>query len=117
MTNSEFIKLVLSKNPGMFQDDVRKIVKFVFTNIKEAIETGESILIPGVGTIYLQFKEGKTGWRNPFTGEVKDVEGKVKLRFRPNKRLQDHLTETMRDMFETGSVDLDYNIDEESLSV
>lgn len=119
MTTNDFIQLILKNNPGMIQDDVRKIVRLVFRNVKEAIKTGESILIPGVGTIYPQFKEGRKNWRNPFNGEIGELQSRVRLKFRANRSMQAHLTENMIDMFSSNNDDgfelMDF--DEESLSV
>ena len=100
MTTNEFVQLILTNNPGMIQDDVRKIVRLVFSSVKEAIRTGESVLIPGVGTLYLQFKRGRKDWRNPFNGEIGELQSKIKLKFRANKAMQSYLTENMTDMFE-----------------
>lgn len=99
MTNQEFVRLIMQQNPGMFRDDVWKIVQLVFEGMRKAISTGESLLIPGLGTIYPEFLEPKE-WKSPFNGEVKYLNKRVRLRFRPSKKMERHLTETLLGVFD-----------------
>jgi nucleoid DNA-binding protein len=94
MTNKDFIRIIMRQNPSMFRDDIWKIVQLVFKGMREAIGTGESLLVPGLGTIYPAFVDAKE-WKSPFDGEVKQLGKQVKLRFRPSKQMERHLTEKL----------------------
>lgn len=104
MTNKDFVRLIMKQNPGMFRDDVWKIVQLVFDGMREAIGTGESLLIPGLGTIYPEFLDAKE-WKSPFNGEVKTLDKRVRLRFRPSKKMERHLTEKLLGVFDGTEVE------------
>lgn len=96
MTNRDFIKYLMHLHPGMFRDDVQKMVQVVFSGMRSALALGESINIPGLGTISPEFVEQKgTYWVNPATGEETELQDKFRLRFSGSRKFEQELTNKM----------------------
>jgi nucleoid DNA-binding protein len=96
MTNRDFVKHIMKAYPGTVREDIRKMVCIVFQCMRSALVTGESLSIPDLGTFSPEFVEqrGKS-WKNPLTGEIQELQDKVRLRFRASKRFEKHLTGIM----------------------
>ena len=75
------------KNNKYLLKDVHAITSLVFEEMAAILERGEKIEIRGFGTFSVQFREGRTGVRNPKTGEVFDCEPHSVVVFRPGKVL------------------------------
>jgi nucleoid DNA-binding protein len=97
MTNIEFVRLMMRQNPGMLRDDAWKITQLVFAGLREAIGTGESLIIPGIGTLYPEFLEERELKSNlpKLKGRTGTVPPCVKLRFRASKKMERHLTKKL----------------------
>ena len=75
------------KNNKYLLKDVHAITSLVFEEMAAILERGEKIEIRGFGTFSVQFREGRTGVRNPKTGEVFDCEPHSVVVFHPGKVL------------------------------
>jgi len=60
--------------------------------LKDQMVSGESLLIPGVGTFSIQHKAARLG-RNPQTGETIEIPAKKLVKFKATKTLSDAVNE------------------------
>jgi nucleoid DNA-binding protein len=96
MTNREFIKHLMKTNPGLFRDDAQRIVQIVFSGMRSVLIHGESLNIPGLGTLSPEYVDQKgTTWTNPATGEVQKLDDKFRLRFVGSRKFEKALTDKM----------------------
>jgi nucleoid DNA-binding protein len=95
MTNKEFVKHIMAMYPGMLRDDVQKIVHIVFNGMRSALSTGDSLNIPGLGTMSPEFINKTQKIKSGLTGEEHEVGPRVRLRFRSSKKFEQHLTERL----------------------
>jgi nucleoid DNA-binding protein len=98
MMKAQFIKFMCDRHPGMYKEDVRKIVDVVFEGVKAAIATGDNFYLPGVGIFYPFYKRyegGKCQWKSPGTGEVYEIKDKVQLKFRASRSFERFLSEKL----------------------
>ncbi len=69
-----------------------RIVEFFFDHIKDALVTGEDVLISGFGKFYLIDKKIRKG-RNPATGEDLMLDARRIISFRTAGKLKKKLNE------------------------
>lgn len=93
MTNREFILHITKQHPGMFQEDVGKMIQVVFHGLRTAIANGESLLIPGLGTLYPEFVEPRM--KTLPSGERRLLDEKVRVRFKASRKFERKLTEEL----------------------
>lgn len=93
MTNKEFVRHIMDMHPGMLRDDVQKIVHIVFKSMRSALSTGDSLNIPGLGTLYPDFVSETRTIKSGLTGEEHEVGPRVRLKFRSSKKFEQHLTQ------------------------
>ena len=110
MTVEGMINLMVEKNPGMYKEDLKKIVALVLDGMREVIKRGDSLTLTGIGVVHPKFVEGQEVWKNPYTGRHEVLERRVVLAFRPYKKFQDYLTDRMAGEFSTESFGLDEGI-------
>ncbi|MBS7788966.1 HU family DNA-binding protein [Roseococcus sp. SDR] len=62
----------IAESTQVSRRDVKKVVSALFSSIKEAVEAGQKVNVPGLGAF--QLKERAAGEKvNPKTGETKAV--------------------------------------------
>ena len=64
------------------------VVDAVFGVLREALENGEEVRIPGFGTFATRSRPARTG-RNPRTGESLSIQASTAPVFKPGKALKD----------------------------
>lgn len=97
MIMREFVKHIMAIYPGSCRDDVYKMIQIVFRGLRSAISSGETVCIPGLGILFPVYIEQKgKKWKTP-QGDIVDLQDKIKVRFRPSKRFEKHLTELFMD--------------------
>lgn len=90
MIRSELIQKVADENPHLYQRDVERIVNTIFTEISNALASGNRVELRGFGAFSVKKREARVG-RNPRTGESVDVEEKCVPFFKTGKLLRDRL--------------------------
>ncbi len=90
MTKSQLIEVISENNPNLSKKDIEFIVNSVFSNIKEALSSGDKVEIRGFGSFKIREKKGKIG-RNPKTGEQVEVPPKKVPYFKPGKEIKETL--------------------------
>lgn len=75
------------KNSDHMLKDIHSISDLFFSEMFQALERGETIEIRGFGTFSVQFRKGRTGMRNPKTGELVNTVDHSVVVFRPGKIL------------------------------
>jgi len=90
MTKSQLIEIISENNPNLSKKDIEFIVNNVFSNIKEALSSGDKVEIRGFGSFKIREKKGKIG-RNPKTGEQVEVPPKKVPYFKPGKEIKETL--------------------------
>ncbi len=90
MIRSELIQKVADENPHLYQRDVERIVNTIFTEISNALASGNRVELRGFGAFSVKKREARVG-RNPRTGESVEVEEKCVPFFKTGKLLRDRL--------------------------
>ncbi|MFO7757506.1 MAG: integration host factor subunit beta [Roseovarius sp.] len=90
MIRSELIQKIAEENPHLVQQDVAKIVNTIFSEITEALASGNRVELRGFGAFSVKKRDARTG-RNPRTGESVQVDQKYVPFFKTGKLLRDRL--------------------------
>lgn len=77
-------KLKLSKR------DIIVLVELFFEEVRQALESGESVKLSGFGNFYLRNKNKRPG-RNPKTGEDIPITARRVVTFRPGQKLKNRI--------------------------
>jgi integration host factor subunit alpha len=72
---------------GLPKKDSETAVEMVLGLIKENLERGEKVKIPGFGTFVVREKKARRG-RNPQTGEEIEIPARRSLSFKPSVSLK-----------------------------
>ena len=87
MSRTKLIKKLKEKNPKLNQSRIRNCNKYFFKNCFEALIKGNSLEIRGLGRWYLKKLKENFNARNPATNELIYKPERVKVRFKPSKKL------------------------------
>ncbi len=90
MIRSELIQKIADENPHLYQRDVERIVNTVFSEITDAMASGNRVELRGFGAFSVKKRDARLG-RNPRTGESVAVEEKHVPFFKTGKLLRDRL--------------------------
>ena len=90
-TKKELIDSICLKHGFTIMQSSR-IVEFFFDRIKDALVTGEDVLISGFGKFYLIDKKIRKG-RNPATGEDLMLDARRIISFKSSGKLKKKLNE------------------------
>lgn len=90
MIRSELIQKIAEENPHLVQRDVERIVNTVFSEITDALASGNRVELRGFGAFSVKKRDARIG-RNPRTGESVHVEEKFVPFFKTGKLLRDRL--------------------------
>ena len=80
----------LSRKIGASQGQATELVDLVFRLLRDTMETGEEVLIQGLGHFAIKDKAPWTG-RDPQTGESIGIDGKRTVAFKVSKSLKDDI--------------------------
>ncbi len=92
MTKAELVKNVAMQEAWYTQPDIDRIVNAVFTEIADALASGEKYTQPGFGTFVPVDRAARLN-HNPSTGEAIQSEAYVDVKFRVAKQLKETLNE------------------------
>jgi len=87
---SELIQKISEENPHLVQQDVARIVNTIFSEITEALASGNRVELRGFGAFSVKKRDARVG-RNPRTGESVQVDQKYVPFFKTGKLLRDRL--------------------------
>jgi integration host factor subunit beta len=90
MIRSELIQKISEENPHLVQQDVARIVNTIFSEITEALASGNRVELRGFGAFSVKSRDARIG-RNPRTGESVQVDQKYVPFFKTGKLLRDRL--------------------------
>lgn len=86
MTFNDFVKIIAEEN-NISKDQSRKMIKSVFSNIKDVVSVGDNILIPDFARFKVIKKNARTG-TNLVTNERIQIPPKIAVKFVPTKLLE-----------------------------
>jgi integration host factor subunit alpha len=87
MTKNDLIEAVCHKLDQHSKKDAQDVVETVINLIKDRLEQGESIKLPGFGNFSVREKRSRVG-RNPKTGEGVEIAARKVISFKPSAILR-----------------------------
>ena len=87
MSRTRLIKQLKVKNPKLNKSELETIIDTFSQSIKNSLEKGNAIEIRGLGRWYLKRLKENFNARNPKTNELIYKPERVKIRFKPSKKL------------------------------
>lgn len=84
----DLIEAVSQNVEGVSKKQGEDAVRAVFDAIKEHLENGDSVQIPGFGRFSISERAARTG-RNPATGETIQIAASKNVRFKAGKDLKE----------------------------
>ncbi|RKY41335.1 MAG: integration host factor subunit beta [Candidatus Omnitrophota bacterium] len=86
MTKKDLV-LKVSKNTGIKQVTVKKIIEELFSAMMEALKSKERIELRNFGVFYFKKRKAKIG-RNPKTKEIVPIPPRQIIVFKPGRKLK-----------------------------
>ena len=93
MSRKKLIKQLKEKNPHLNQSEIETIIDIFSKNISNSLEKGNSIEIRGLGRFYVKKLKENFNARNPSTNELIYKPERIKVRFKPAKKLKQIINE------------------------
>ena len=93
MSRKRLIKQLKEKNPELNQSELEKVIDITITNMSKALQKGNSIEIRGLGRWYCKKLKENFNARNPATNELIYKPERLKIRFKPAKKLKKIINE------------------------
>ena len=87
MSRSKLIKQLKEKNTRLSQSEIEKLIDLFSESIADALKKGKQVEIRGFGRWYCKKLKENFNARNPATNELLYKPERVKVRFRPSKKL------------------------------
>ena len=87
MTKAEIVEIV-QQRVDLSKKDSAEVVDNLFEIIRERLEQGEDIKLPGFGNFLVREKNQRIG-RNPKTGEAVTITARKVISFKPSQILRD----------------------------
>ena len=88
MSREKLIKQLKKKNPQLNQSEIETVISTFSQNITKTLKKGNSVEIRGFGRFYTKKLKENFNARNPATNELIYKPERVKVRFRPAKKLK-----------------------------
>ena len=88
MSRKKLIKQLKEKNSHLNQSEIETIIDIFSKNISNSLEKGNSIEIRGLGRFYIKKLKENFYARNPATNKLIYKPERIKVRFRPAKKLK-----------------------------
>ena len=88
MSKKKLIKQLKEKNPHLNQSEIETVINTFSQNITETLKKGNSVEIRGFGRFYTKKLKENFNARNPATNKLIYKPERVKVRFRPAKKLK-----------------------------
>jgi len=93
LSRSKLIKQLKEKNPRLNQSEIEKIIDLFSKSIADALKKGKPVEIRGFGRWYCKKLKENFNARNPATNKLFYKPERVKVRFRPSKKLRKIINE------------------------
>ncbi len=88
MSKKKLIKQLKEKNPHLNQSEIETVINTFSQNITVTLKKGNSVEIRGFGRFYTKKLKENFNARNPATNKLIYKPERVKVRFRPAKKLK-----------------------------
>jgi nucleoid DNA-binding protein len=88
LSKKKLIKQLKEKNPHLNQSEIETVINTFSQNITETLKKGNSVEIRGFGRFYTKKLKENFNARNPATNKLIYKPERVKVRFRPAKKLK-----------------------------
>ena len=93
MSREKLIKKLKEKNPQLSQPEIETIINIFSQNIIDSLKIGRPVVIRGLGRLYIKKLKENFNARNPATNELIYKPERIKVRFRPAKKLKKIINE------------------------
>ncbi len=93
MSREKLIKQLKKKNSQLSQTEIETIINIFSQNILKSLKSGNSIEIRGLGRLYIKRLKENFNARNPATNELIYKPERIKVRFKPAKKLKKIINE------------------------
>ena len=93
MSRKRLIKQLKEKNPVLNLSELEKVIDIITTNMSNTLQKGNTIEIRGLGRWYCKKLKENFNARNPATNELIYKPERVKIRFKPAKKLKKIINE------------------------
>ena len=93
MSREKLIKQLKDKNSHLNQSEIETIIDIFSKNISNALEKANSVEIRGFGRFCIKKLKENFSARNPSTNEIIYKPERMKVRFRPAKKLKQIINE------------------------
>ena len=88
MSREKLIKKLKEKNPQLSHPEIEAIINIFSQNIVRSWKSGNPVEIRGLGRLYIKKLKENFNARNPATNELIYKPERIKIRFRPAKKLK-----------------------------
>ena len=88
MSREKLIKKLKEKNPQLSQPEIETIINIFSQNIIDSLKIGRPVVIRGLGRLYIKKLKENFNARNPATNELIYKPERIKIRFKPAKKLK-----------------------------
>tara|TARA_B100000900_G_C20215512_1_gene567680 strand:- start:253 stop:534 length:282 start_codon:yes stop_codon:yes gene_type:complete len=88
LSKKKLIKQLKEKNPPLNQSEIETVINTFSQNITETLKKGNSVEIRGFGRFFTKKLKENFNARNPATNKLIYKPERVKVRFRPAKKLK-----------------------------
>ena len=93
MSREKLIKQLKEKNSQLNQSEIEDIINIFSQNISKSLKKGNSVEIRGFGRLYIKRLKESFNARNPATNELIYKPERIKIRFKPAKKLKKIINE------------------------
>ena len=93
MSRRKLINQLKEKNPKLNHSEIETIIDLFSKSISEALKNGHNVEIRGLGRWHLKELKENFNARNPLTNELIYKPKRVKIRFKPSKKLNKIINE------------------------
>tara|TARA_B100000963_G_C22404765_1_gene570526 strand:+ start:344 stop:625 length:282 start_codon:yes stop_codon:yes gene_type:complete len=93
LSREKLIKQLKEKNSQLNQSEIEDIINIFSQNISKSLKKGNSVEIRGFGRLYIKRLKESFNARNPATNELIYKPERIKIRFRPAKKLKQIINE------------------------
>ena len=93
MSREKLIKKLKEKNPQLSQPEIEAIINIFSQNIIRSLKSANPVEIRGLGRLYIKKLKENFNARNPATNELIYKPERLKIRFKPAKKLKKIINE------------------------
>tara|TARA_B100001121_G_scaffold175853_1_gene153428 strand:+ start:299 stop:580 length:282 start_codon:yes stop_codon:yes gene_type:complete len=93
LSREKLKKQLKEKNPKLNNSEIEKVLDIFSTSIVEALKNGSNVEIRGLGRWYCKKLKENFNARNPRTNELVYKPERIKVRFKPSKKLNKLINE------------------------